>query len=124
MSFKTAQAAMLVAGLVSQAWGFEATPNTDVTWDYTNHGTDWAFANCNVATDYQSPRTITSTTMTDWTLVGDYSFLPSWKAATVATADRGFENQVYQVNATDGNMGGFYAVESYVAPSEIYWQLN
>ena len=33
----------------------------------------------------------------------------------------GFSNYVFRINATDGNLGAWYATEPYAISTQIYW---
>ena len=48
-------ASLAVLGMSGLVEGLETTrvePNDDPTWNYTNHGTDWDFADCNDSSYY------------------------------------------------------------------------
>jgi len=42
----------------------------------------------------------------------------------VTSSQHGFSNYVYRINATDGNLGSFYAVEPYPSSTQILWQVE
>ena len=88
---------------------------SDETWNYANHGTDWDFEPCNDTSTVQSPISISDTPSPpiDWAL--GYSFLTAWSVPESIT-DHGFTNWVYTIKATDGNLGLFYAAETFVGP--------
>ena len=93
------------------------------SWNYENHGTDWNFTNCNItvagatANGVQAPLAINTTGyVNDWTRV-PVSFLTGWKTGTIKAEDHGVTNYTYRINATDGNLGIFYAAEPYFAPA-------
>ena len=57
----------------------------------------------------------------NWTQYSDVSFLPAWQVAEI-TADKHFvENYVFRINATDGNMGIFYAKEPFPTTTQMQW---
>jgi carbonic anhydrase len=43
------------------------------------------------------------------------SFLTGWETASIKAEDHGVSNYTYRINATDGNMGVFYACEAYIS---------
>ena len=53
----------------------------------------------------------------------DVSFLPAWKSATVSSDKYGASNYVLRINATDGDMGAFYATEPFAGAAQIYWEV-
>ena len=95
------------------------------TWNYNQHGQDWDFANCNVETEVQSPYELVSTAgqYFGWDTMCDVSFLAAWKSANITSDKYGASNYVLRINATDGNLGAFYAVEPFAGSAQIYWEV-
>lgn len=50
------------------------------------------------------------------------SFLPGWKVANIDKSNYGVSNYVLRINATDGNLGSFYATEPYMSDAEVKWE--
>jgi hypothetical protein len=62
-------------------------------------------------TDIQSPITIPP--VGGFPLLWpDVSFLPAWQEAKITSDKHGFSDWVYRIDATDGNLGIFYAVDA------------
>ena len=105
-----------------------AADNPD--WNYDNHGTDWEMGSCGLreAANYQSPWGSIPADGTGINLWSSFdanvSFLTAWKNATIAEGDYGVTNYTYRINATDGNMGLFYAVDPYYANAQIVWEVE
>lgn len=97
----------------------------DPSWNYDNHGTDWDFLNCNNTAVTQSPIDLElATIIFQWTSKYAVSFLTGWKTASIKAEDHGVSNYTYRINATDGNMGIFYASEVFFAsPAQIEWEV-
>jgi len=52
------------------------------------------------------------------------SFLTGWKTASIKAEDHGVSNYTYRLNATDGNMGIFYASEAFpLGAAQIEWEV-
>ena len=105
----------------------KATANDDPSWNYDNHGEDWDMGDCGLRTtsSQQSPwGSISDVGALPWSMFDTVSFLTAWQNSTLAEGDYGFTNYTYRVNATDGNMGVFYASEAYVANYQITWTVE
>lgn len=101
----------------------------DPSWNYLQHGEDWNFESCNITAvnkPAQSPLTLDTTKINfDWSTNSNVAFLTGWKTASIAAADHGVTNYTYRINATEGNMGVFYATESYIAAApQVEWQVE
>lgn len=64
-----------------------------------------------------------STINFQWSMNSAVAFLTGWKTASIQAADHGVSNYTYRINATDGNMGVFYATEAYIAPAQVEWEV-
>ena len=125
-------AALILLSLNLVTQGFEtekssylsgAKGTNDPSWNYENHGSDWDFENCNItvagATEngVQSPLAINTTAVTNvWSTYVPISFLTGWKKGSIKAEDHGVTNYTYRINATEGNLGVFYGVETYFSP--------
>jgi hypothetical protein len=113
--------------LLSKAVDVDPEPvdPSEEMWTYDNNGADWTMGDCGFANLTQSPRYLTKETIgMAWSEVCDVSFLSAWSAANITEADHGFTNYTYRINATDGNMGSFYAVEPFVSNAQLLWDVS
>ena len=121
---------LLSLNLVTQGFETEkssylsgAKGTNDPSWNYENHGSDWDFENCNITiasstgNGVQSPLAITTSAVTNvWSMFAPISFLTGWKTGSIKAEDHGVTNYTYRINATEGNLGVFYGVETYYSP--------
>ena len=110
---------------ISAVHGLENKVVGDDTWNYENHGDDWTMGNCGVTTSPQSPIAFSDdgSAPKEWGL--DFSMLTAWSVPEEISADNhGITNYVYQIKATDENLGAFYATEPYSAVQQIYWVVD
>lgn len=68
----------------------QASSIRDETWNYTLNGTDWDFANCNVASQPQAPRDLQHATngtkrVYDWNMYM-FGWTPIYHEVTIDTA--------------------------------------
>ena len=69
--------------------------------------------------------TIDTTTITlDWSGYTPISFLTGWETASITAENHGVSNYTYRINATEGNMGVFYACETYLSEAQVQWQVE
>ena len=101
--------------------------NTEPDWNYAKNGADWTMGTCAVSSLPQAPFALDESATvppTDWALTCDVSFLTAWQNANITKEDYGFKNYVYRINATDGNLGLYYATESFVGGPQILWNVT
>ena len=115
---------MLILAMLGtvRAWYTGELSEDAPDWNYDSNGSDWDFESCNVSTNTQSPITVGSGgTVLDWSSTDDVSILTGWQTGSFTSADQGASNYIYRVNATDGNLGVFYATQPIFNSVQIAW---
>ena len=81
-------------------------------------------ANCSDTTpgiSVQSPISLPVTSGLPW---AEISFLTAWQEAKITSDKHGFSDYVYRIDATEGNLGVFYATEPLTNGQQIMWQVD
>jgi len=103
--------------------------DSETDWNYDQNGKDWNFADCNNTSITQSPYGLMTAAPYPknsyvWSSMCDVSFLTAWNPTLITADKHGVSDYVYRINATDGNMGSWYAVEPFAGSAQILWEVE